>query len=418
MREKLQSPKLNRGGVDIMKFAHLSDIHLGAFSDRSLRDLSFDAFSYSVEKCIENDVDFVLISGDFFHNPVPDMSISRDAAEKLKEFKDRGIKVFTIYGSHDYSPLSASMIDIFEKAGLISKVQRLDGKKLLPLVDKDLNISLYGIDARKNGLDQETWRSIEEIEKPPNGTIPIILMHLAIRELLPYDLFMIEALNISDLPKGMKYYALGHIHFPGYYELDGSPVVQPGALFGSDFSDLENTAKGVKRGFYIVDTDNMKPEFIEVNIAPIILMKINLDNKHASSAYDEVMRNLGKIEKDSVVLLHLEGNLSGGKQSDLQIHRIKRYIIENGARTVIHNQSQLKFPESQKAKFTGSIEEIERKILEEKISSSKIKALSVDSSLELLNILSIQKEEGERDSDYKERLSKLAMKILGVDESD
>jgi len=99
-----------------MKFAHLSDIHLGAFSDRSLRDLSFDAFSYSVEKCIENDVDFVLISGDFFHNPVPDMSISRDAAEKLKEFKDRGIKVFTIYGSHDYSPLSASMIDIFEKA--------------------------------------------------------------------------------------------------------------------------------------------------------------------------------------------------------------------------------------------------------------------------------------------------------------
>jgi len=56
--------------------------------------------------------------------------------------------------------------------------------------------------------------------------------------------------------------------------------------------------------------------------------------------------------------------------------------------------------------------------LEEKISSSKIKALSVDSSLELLNILSIQKEDGERDSDYKERLSKLAMKILGVDESD
>ena len=33
-----------------MKFAHLSDLHLGSFREKFLRDLNFDAF----DKCIDN----------------------------------------------------------------------------------------------------------------------------------------------------------------------------------------------------------------------------------------------------------------------------------------------------------------------------------------------------------------------------
>jgi len=398
-----------------VKFAHITDVHLGAFGEKELRDASLAAFESAVKTCVSEKVDFILITGDLFHNPVPDMRTAKETAGILKKAVDAGIKVFMVYGSHDYSPQSASMIDIMEKAGLITKVQRFNGRKLAPLVDKDLNVLLYGIDGRKNGLDQEIWRSIEGTVEPEKGTTAIMMMHLAVKELLPSDLSNIDALSLSELPKGMNYYALGHVHYPATANINNAPVVQPGALFGSDYRDLENTAKGVRRGFYIVD-DKMEPEFREVKVSPVLIKKVKLDGKQASLGYEEAMKAVKNMEKGSIILLHFEGKLAGGKPSELQLHRIKKEIIEKGASAVITNETKLEYPEALKAKFNGTVEEIERKSLEKSIAEGKVKALTVDQSLELLNALSSQKEDNEKAIDYEERITGSAMHILGVDD--
>jgi len=398
-----------------VKFAHITDVHLGAFGEKELRDAALETFSSAVNTCINRKVDFILISGDLFHNPVTDMHTAKEAAGILRKVTKAGIKVFMVYGSHDYSTQASSMIDILEKAELLTKVQKFKGRKLAPLVDKDLKVSIYGIDGRKNGLDQEIWKSIEGVEEPENGTVAIMMMHAAVRELLPADILGIEALSLSELPKGMNYYALGHVHYPATANINGAPVVQPGALFGSDYRDLENTAKGVRRGFYIVD-DKMEPEFVEVSVSPVILKRVKMDGKQASSGYDEAMKAVEGVGRGSIVLIHFEGKLSGGKSSELQLYKIRREIIEKGARAVITNESKLEYPEAASAKFSGTVEEIERKAFEKSIAEAKVKALDVDRAIELMNALSPQKEEGERDRDYEDRIVSRALHILGVDE--
>ena len=50
-----------------MKFAHMSDCHVGGWREEKLKELSINAFEQAVDECIKENVAFVLISGDFFN---------------------------------------------------------------------------------------------------------------------------------------------------------------------------------------------------------------------------------------------------------------------------------------------------------------------------------------------------------------
>ena len=47
-----------------VKFAHISDVHLGAWRDERLNELGYNAFKKAVNNIIDEEVDFVIISGD------------------------------------------------------------------------------------------------------------------------------------------------------------------------------------------------------------------------------------------------------------------------------------------------------------------------------------------------------------------
>ena len=80
-----------------MKFAHLADAHLGAFSKNPvLRDLNLKAFETAIMKSIEENVDFILIAGDLFHNPIPDMDIVKKSVEIMKSAVDTGIRIYAV----------------------------------------------------------------------------------------------------------------------------------------------------------------------------------------------------------------------------------------------------------------------------------------------------------------------------------
>ena len=46
-----------------MKFAHFSDIHIGGWREEELRRINVDAFSKSIDICIQENVAFVIIAG-------------------------------------------------------------------------------------------------------------------------------------------------------------------------------------------------------------------------------------------------------------------------------------------------------------------------------------------------------------------
>ena len=139
-----------------MKFAHLADCHIGSWRDPKLRDISTKAFTKAIDTCIENIVDFILISGDLFNTYLPSIDRLKSAVIKLKQLKDKNIPVYIIAGSHDFSPSGRTMLDVLESAGLLKNVVKgevIDNKlKLNFTIDKKTNTKIAGMLGKKVSL--------------------------------------------------------------------------------------------------------------------------------------------------------------------------------------------------------------------------------------------------------------------------
>ena len=80
------------------KFAHITDCHIGSWRNPKLRDLNLQAFEKSISISIEEQVDFIIITGDFFDVNIPQLGPVKRAVEILKQARDSGIPVYMIYG--------------------------------------------------------------------------------------------------------------------------------------------------------------------------------------------------------------------------------------------------------------------------------------------------------------------------------
>jgi DNA repair protein SbcD/Mre11 len=90
-------------GKDRFTFAHLADAHLGAWPrNPALRDRLRDGVLRTLAVAEEHDAEFLLISGDLFHTPVPEPAEVAPVAAALRKFVAGGRRVYAIYGSHDY----------------------------------------------------------------------------------------------------------------------------------------------------------------------------------------------------------------------------------------------------------------------------------------------------------------------------
>src|SRR3989449_5664940 len=147
-------------------FAHLSDIHVGAFRQPVLQNLVLEAFNKAMDVCMKRNVDFVVVSGDLFDSNIPDMALVNSAVKKMREVNERGIQFYVIYGSHDFSPTQTSIVDILESAGLFTKVTKgkteEDGKLRLEFTtDERTKAKICGISGRRLGIQKEFFEILD-----------------------------------------------------------------------------------------------------------------------------------------------------------------------------------------------------------------------------------------------------------------
>ena len=62
----------------MVKFAHISDVHLGGWKQQPLQDLNFQSFRKTVDICIKKKLDFILIAGDLFDSAYPPIEILKE----------------------------------------------------------------------------------------------------------------------------------------------------------------------------------------------------------------------------------------------------------------------------------------------------------------------------------------------------
>jgi len=393
-----------------MKFAHLSDCHIGSWKDPKLRNISTIAFLKAIDLCIEKRVDFILICGDLFDTSLPAMDLLKEVVAKFKQLKDLDILVYIIAGSHDYSPSGKTMIDVIENAGLfinVCKGKVIDNKLHLKFtIDRKTGAKITGLLGKKGQLERSFYENLYKDNLESESGFRIFMFHSGINEFKPEDLSEMDSSPLSLLPKGFNYYAGGHIHYVlQKKEKDYGLIAYPGPIFPNNFRELEKLEKG---GFYIYEDGVLSWEPIQI----YALFKISVDCS-ALSIQDVEKRIMDQIISkefiNTIVTIRLYGKLLSGRPSDINYREIFQEIYNKSAYFVMKNTAKLISPEFDSINVEiKSAQDIEDSIINEHLGQFKLENVSIDSEKklikELMTLLSQERKEGERLVDFEKRI--------------
>jgi DNA repair protein SbcD/Mre11 len=396
----------------MVKFAHLADCHLGSWRQEELQRLNFQSFQKIVERCIQENVEFILISGDLFDSAYPPIEILKDSFAEFKKIHDAGIQVYLIAGSHDFSASGKTFLDVLEKAGFCKNVENWeaeeDGRiKLKPHLHKD--IAIYGYPGRKSGMEIEDLRKIYFSEIHP---FTIFMIHTTIKDVV--GTIPMESVEKQKLPLA-NYYAMGHIHQKFETQDANSHYVYPGPTFPNNFQELADLNYG---SFQLIEVQgrDIKTQSINVPLKEVAYIEIGIDD--GLSATQKIISELDKSNlRDKIVLLKLKGILKQGKTGDIHFNEIEEFVKKKEAYVFLKNISSIKVQESDfsmESLPSENVENIERRILGEY--SKKNPGDFTKHLPQLMTALSIEKNEDEKSVIYEDRLLSELKNILKLSE--
>jgi len=415
------------------KFAHMSDIHIGAFRQPELKELVLDAFEAAVDRCMSEKISFVVLAGDIFDSNIPDLSSVRRAAAKMKEAVDSGIRFYAIYGSHDFSPNYSSIVDVLNGAGLFTKAEEMssaDGRVLLSFLRDPSGPKICGISGRKLSIDRDEYAVLDKERLEHEPGFKIFVFHGAIEELKPFSLEQMEAMPASSLPAGFDYYAGGHVHSRSMKSLPGrANIAFPGPLFATDYLELLQLAHGEERGFYIVSFDEAKVlevEFVPVKVCDVVEVHYSADGKTSADTEKELTELAAHSDvAGKVALLTVEGELEGGRISDIDFYAIRKRLLTAGPLIVLSNYSHLTSRElTRDAGAPKPVQVTERELFEREVAHVKSEEAKlrgeqgVNLALTLLGTLKEGRKENENKGEFEDRTAKAGLDVLGIEDEN
>ena len=144
-------------------------------------------------------------------------------------------------------------------------------------------------------------------------------------------------------------------------------------------------------------------------------VKIELDN--ALTGTQKIISELEKRDlKDKIVLLRVHGKLKQGKNSDIKFQEIQDYLDKEGVFCFLKNVSKLEVEKKDDLQIkleSNEMEKVEEILVKEyeKENPSNLNELIFP----LMETLSIEKQEGEKNTIFEQRLLSATNKILNTD---
>ena len=386
----------------MVRFAHIADVHLGGWKQPELSALNSKSFVKAIDICIAEKLDFVLIAGDLFDTAFPGIEVLKETFAEFKKLKEAKIPCFIIAGSHDYSVSGKTFLDVLEKAGFCKNVENYDETEEKITLNPTIygRVAIYGFPGRKSGLEVPLIKKIKLNDAP--GMFKILMLHTTLDKVkgnLPID-----SVEADSLPK-VDYYAMGHIHIDFQYE----NFVYPGPIFPNNFKELEDLQHG---RFCIVDTDSPKVlKKIELRFKNTLPVEIEL--KNALTATEKIIQELGKKDlEDKIVLLRLKGELQTGNNSDIKFSKIEEFVKQKGAYFLLRNTHELKAKEPEIEIDITDTDNIEEKTIDSYCQENPSQFNSL--VYQLMDALSIEKQEGETNEGFTSRIFENARKVLKI----
>jgi len=405
-----------------MKFAHLADVHIGAWRDPALKNLNLEAFRRAVHIILEKNLDFALIAGDLFNTALPSLEHLKQTVGLLKRLRKQGIDVYVVPGSHDYSPGGRTMIDVLEEAELLTNVMKGEviGNKLRLkfTLDKKTGAKITGIRGKRGSLDKKDYEllDVKPLEQEPG--FKVFMFHTALDELKPKELEKMESMPATEMPAGFDYYAGGHVHIVEHKNIeDYKNLVYPGPLFPANFAELWKLGRG---GFYIYDDEDNekktskankgKAEFVPINIKNTHKIEVSAEGKTPEEINYELEAKIKNQEfNHTIVLVKVGGKLKSGKPSDIDFKGFFKELYNKSAYFVMRNTSQLTSQELEEITISsGTAEQIEEELIKQQSKDKKKELIEG-----LMSVMSDEIKEGEKRHDYEARIKKAIDEALG-----
>jgi len=389
-----------------MKFAHMSDCHIGGWREPKLRDANTKAFKLAIERCLSEKVDFLLIAGDLFNTAVPGIESLRMAVEQLKRVKDAGIPTYFIAGSHDFSPSGKTMLDVLEHAGLaknVAQAQELpDNRISLKFTIDEKGAKITGMIGKKGGLEKNYYHLLAKEQLEQESGFKIFMFHSALSELKPKGLEQMDAIAASLLPAGFDYYAGGHVHVIDKVSLgDRKNIVYPGPIFPNNFSEVEK----LRHGTFVLYDEGVITH-IPLQPYPTVCITIDAENKTVSEVESAIRKEFqGNDLSNAIVTIRVSGCLKQGRPADLQWNDLVHDAYIKKAYFVMKNTNALTSKELKVVSVKeANVEEVEESLLKEHASQFKLTENDMVLAKKVMQVLSAEKVDGERLNDFDSRV--------------
>ncbi|MBT3691313.1 DNA repair exonuclease [Candidatus Woesearchaeota archaeon] len=399
----------------MVKFAHIADCHIGGWSELKLKELGMQVFSKTIKICVEKQVDFVLIAGDLFNTALPSIDLIKQVALDLRKLKNNKIPVYLIAGSHDYSPSGKTMLDVFENAGLVKNVVKINEEcekiKLNYTIDEKTGVKITGLFGKSQGLEKSYYeRLIRENLENEEGK-KIFMFHTTLTEFKPEHLAMISSEPVAILPKGFDYYAGGHPHyvFNEVKEPYGR-IAYPGALFPNNFPELEKFENG---GLFINEfkDEGIISEYVDVKLKEVKKYEIDLTGKDSNQVKNFILDKIDLNEIiDKIVLLRLKGVLNSGRISEIDFKGVFSEL--DRAYVILKNSSELKIKEFEELDdISDDVDNIEDELIMKYSKEGEFVK-------NLINSLDKEKLDGEKVFDFELRVLKEVFGVLKLEDEN
>lgn len=280
-----------------MKFAHLADTHLG-YRQYGLfeREKDFyEVFEKVIDKIIEENVDFVVHSGDLFETARPSPMALLTFQKGLLKLKGAGIPMYAIAGNHDIVMRKGSIPPqvIFKKLGL----------KVISTINPTYmhgDILIAGLPYYPASHAKTLKSKLAELsEKASHHEKSILLLHQGIDKYFGYN----YELEIGEIPDNFDYYALGHIHKYVNDKCGKGRLVYPGSSEIWKTSEILDYLENGK-GFVVVDLEGPKPVVKRVKVdIPREFIKRSLDFNDLESGIAGIKETIKDFDKKPILNL-------------------------------------------------------------------------------------------------------------------
>jgi hypothetical protein len=413
------------------RFAHIADAHVGAWPrDPAIRRALREAVLKALAVVDERDCEFLLVSGDLFHVPVPDPAEAAPVAAALRTLIEHGRRVYVIYGSHDYIAHRTSWLDVLAETGIFLRAApeavRAEGDRWsLPfVVDERTGARIAGISGRSHGLDRSYFLAVDSEAFRAEPGYKVFQFHAAVQEYLPEHLREhVRGISKEDLPGGCDYYAGGHIHYT--YQGNGPDgaglLVNPGAVFGTSVTDVENGVLGrTKQGVVIATVRGGRTtiEYVETATKDVKVFDVDLNGRTAEAAREVLSTEVDRRRAAGRLLFpRVHGTLADGGAGTLGLHRPSEGA-EGEAGAVHWDVTDLSTVPADAGDLPGTSEEIEGTMIRA-LAQGAPPSLGTPEAAEallraLVRELGSPPTEGEAKTDYEAQRLAAARRLLGV----